>query len=65
MNRKLYSLCLEYMNCYGILQTLISMDGIDHERLKIFRVTADRIHELEKEMETVIVENDLENNMMK
>lgn len=36
---------------------------MESERLKLFRLMQDRMKELESEIETCIVENDLINNM--
>ena len=65
MNRQLYQLCIDYIRCYDLLQALISIDGIDSERLKLFRLTQTRMKEIEREFETAIVENDLLNSMTK
>ena len=37
------------------------LDGIEAERLKLFRLSQNRCRNLETEMETVLVENDLLN----
>ena len=63
MNRQLYQLCIDYIRCYDILHALISIDGIDSERLKLFRLTQNRMKEIERDFETAIVENDLLNSM--
>ena len=65
MNRQLYQLCIDYIRCYDLLHALISIDGIDSERLKLFRLTQTRMKEIEREFETAIVENDLLNSMIK
>lgn len=65
MNRLLFQLCFEYVKCYSTIELLISVDGIDAERLKLFRLMQDRCKRLEREMEECIVENDLLNNMKK
>ena len=38
MKRKLYLLCQDYVRCYGVLDCLISVDGLDAESLKLFRL---------------------------
>ena len=30
MNRKLYLLCQEYIQCYGVLNCLINIDGLNN-----------------------------------
>lgn len=61
MNRRLYQLCHEYVKCYEVLSCLMAVDGIDGERLKLFRLMQERTENLESEMETCIVEGDLMN----
>lgn len=63
MNNQLLKLCVEYVKCYQILDCLLCLDGIDAERLKLFRLTQERCKRLESEMEQCIVENDLLNSM--
>lgn len=63
MNRRLLELCVEYVKCYQILDCLLCLDGIEAERLKLFRLTRDRCKKLEQEMEECIVTNDLLNSM--
>ncbi len=63
MNKKLYTLCSEYSTCFETILLLINIDGVESERLKLFRLMQDRMKELESEIETCIVENDLINNM--
>ena len=63
MNRLLFQLCFEYVKCYSTIELLINVNGIDAERLKLFRLMQDRCKRLEHEMEECIVENDLLNNM--
>ena len=65
MNRQLFQLCQQYVYCYGVIEALLNMNGIESERLKIFRLTQNRMRMLEEEMEQCIVENDLENRMDK
>ena len=65
MNRQLFQLCQQYVYCFGLIETLINTAGIESERLKIFRLTQNRMRMLEEEMEQCIVENDLENGMDK
>ena len=65
MNRHLFQLCFEYVKCYSMIECLISVDGIEAERLKLFRLMQNRCRQLEQEMEECIVENDLLNNMNK
>ena len=65
MNRVLFQLCFEYVKYYATMDLLISVDGIDAERLKLFRLMQDRCKKLESEIEQAIVENDLLNNMTK
>lgn len=61
MNRHLFELCFEYVKCFSILECLISIEGIEAERLKLFRLTGERCRMLEQEIGEVIVENDLKN----
>ena len=63
MNRMLFQLCFDYVKCYSTIELLISVDGIDAERLKLFRLMQNRCRDLEHEMEQCIVENDLLNSM--
>ena len=63
MNRELLELCVEYVKCYQILDCLLCLNGIDAERLKLFRLTQERCKRLESEMEQCIVENDLLNTV--
>jgi len=63
MNRQLLELCVEYVKCYQILDCLLCLNGIDAERLKLFRLTQERCKRLESEMEQCIVENDLLNTV--
>lgn len=63
MNRYLFQLCFDYVKCYSAIELLISVDGIDAERLKLFRLMQNRCKQLEQEMEQCIVENDLLNSM--
>ena len=65
MNRQLFLLCQQYVYAYGVIEALLNMNGIESERLKIFRLTQNRMRMLEEEMEQCIVENDLENGMDK
>jgi hypothetical protein len=65
MNRQLFLLAQQYVYCYGVIEALLNMNGIESERLKIFRLTQNRMRMLEEEMEQCIVENDLENGMDK
>ena len=65
MNRKLLELCVEYIKCYQIMDCLMILDGIEAERLKLFRLAQNRCRNLETEMETVLVENDLLNGECK
>ena len=59
MNRKLYLLCQEYIQCYGVLNCLISIDGLETESLKLFRLTKERMQQLENEFVNVIVSNEV------
>ena len=65
MNRQLFLLAQQYVYCYGVIEALLNMNGIESERLKIFRLTQNRMRMLEEEMGQCIVENDLENGMDK
>ena len=65
MNRQLFLLAQQYVYSYGVIEALLNMNGIESERLKIFRLTQNRMRMLEEEMEQCIVENDLENGMDK
>ena len=60
MNRKLYLLCQDYVSCYGILESLISIDGLEAESLKLFRLTKERLEKLEDEFVKTIVSNEVE-----
>ena len=60
MNRKLYLLCQDYVHCYGILESLISIDGLEAESLKLFRLTKERLEKLEDEFVKTIVSNEVE-----
>jgi hypothetical protein len=62
MNRELFLLCQQYVYCYGVIEALLNMNGIESERLKIFRLTQNRMRMLEEEMESCIIVNDLEKN---
>ena len=62
MNRKLYLLCQEYIQCYGVLNCLINIDGLETESLKLFRLTKERMEQLENEFVNVIVSNEVEND---
>lgn len=64
MNMELYHLCHEYCTCFSTVNMLINISGVESERLKLFRLMTDRMAELEREIETCIVENDLVNQMM-
>ena len=64
MNMELYKLCSEYCTCFTTVNLLIQLSGVEAERLKLFRLMQNRMQELEKNIETCIVENDLLNNMM-
>ena len=62
MNRELFLLCQQYVYCYGVIEAILNMNGIESERLKIFRLTQNRMRMLEEEMESCIIVNDLEKN---
>jgi hypothetical protein len=62
MNRQLFLLAQQYVYCYGVIEALLNMNGIESERLKIFRLTQNRMSMLEQEMESCIIVNDLEKN---
>jgi len=62
MNRQLFLLAQQYVYCYGVIEALLNMNGIEAERLKIFRLTQNRMRMLEEEMESCIIVNDLEKN---
>ena len=59
MNRRLYLLCQDYVRCYGVLECLISVDGLEAESLKLFRLTKDRIERLEEEFVKTVVSNEV------
>lgn len=59
MNRRLYLLCQDYIKCYGVLECLISVDGLEAESLKLFRLTKDRIERLEEEFVKIVVDKEL------
>ena len=59
MNRKLYLLCQDYVRCYGVLDCLISVDGLEAESLKLFRLTKERMERLENEFVKIIVNNEV------
>lgn len=63
MNQYLYSLCLEYVRCYGSIQTLIAVEGIDAERLKLFSLLINRCNSLEAEISQCTVESELKSEM--
>jgi hypothetical protein len=62
MNRQLFLLAQQYVYAYGVIEALLNMNGIESERLKIFRLTQNRMRMLEEEMESCIIVNDLEKN---
>jgi hypothetical protein len=62
MNRQLFLLCQQYVYAYGVIEALINTAGIEAERLKLFRLTQNRMRMLEEEMESCIIVNDLEKN---
>ena len=64
MNMELYQLCHEYCTCFSIVNMLISIAGVESERLNLFRLMQTRMRELEHKIETCLVENDLTNQMM-
>lgn len=59
MNHRLYLLCQDYIKCYGVLECLISVDGLEAESLKLFRLTKDRIERLEEEFVKIVVDKEL------
>ncbi len=59
MNRRLYLLCQDYVRCYGVLECLISVDGLEAESLKLFRLTKERMEHLENEFVKIIVNNEV------
>ena len=59
MNRKLYLLCQEYIQCYGVLNCLINIDGLEEESLKLFRLTKESMEQMENESVKIIVNNDV------
>lgn len=62
MNRRLYLLCQEYIQCYGVINCLINIDGLEAESLKLFRLTKERIERLEDEFVKVIVNKEVGKN---
>ena len=62
MNRKLYLLCQEYIQCYGVLNCLINVDGLEEESLKLFRLTKERMERLEDEFVNVVVSKEVGKN---
>ena len=59
MNRKLYLLCQEYIQCYGVVNCLINIDGLEKESLKLFRLTKERMEQLENEFVKIIVNTEV------
>ena len=59
MNRRLYLLCQEYIQCYGVLNCLINIDGLEDESLKLFLLTKERMERLENEFVKIIVNNEV------
>jgi hypothetical protein len=55
VNPQLLLLCREYVKCYGVLDCLINLDGLEAESLKLFRLCKDRCSMLENEMLECIV----------
>ena len=62
MNRKLYLLCQEYIQCYGVFNCLINIDGLEEESLKLFRLTKERMEQLETEFVKIIVNTEVGKN---
>ena len=59
MNKDLLELCMEYNDVYNVIDCLINVNGIDSERLTLFRVMKDRLNVLEKDMFNLLVEMDV------
>ena len=59
MNRKLYLLGQEYIQCYSVLNCLINIDGLEAESLKLFRLTKERMEQLEDEFVNVVVSKEV------
>lgn len=65
MDRKLYFICKQYVSCCDCIESLISVVGLkDCERIKLFELLVNRLSNLEKELETVLTEKDLEDMMV-
>lgn len=59
MDRRLYLLCEEYTRKTELIYTLTEIDMENRERLRLFRLTQDRLELLEKELFDILVELDL------
>lgn len=55
MNKELVELCSEYVECYKVVLCLLEVNGIESERLKLFRIMQDRMSILEKELFELLV----------
>lgn len=58
MNKDLLELCMEYNDVYKVIDCLVNVNGIDSERLTLFRVMKNRLSVLEKDMFNLLVEKD-------
>ena len=65
MNPLLYRQCKKYVNTYDLLNTLNSVGELENpERLTLYRLCQMELDSIEAELETVIVESDLERSMI-
>ena len=55
MNKELVELCNEYVECYRVILCLLDVNGIESERLKLFRIMQERMGILEKELFELLV----------
>ena len=65
MNPLLYRQCKKYVNTDDLLNTLNSVGELENpERLTLYRLCQNELDKIEAELETVIVESDLERSMI-
>lgn len=65
MNPLLYRQCKRYINTYDLLNTLNSVGELENpERLTLYRLCQNELDRIESELETVIVEADMERSML-
>ena len=58
MDKELYVLCSEYVQTMDLIYTLLKVDMENHTRLRLFRLSQERLTLLEKEMFDNLVENE-------